>query len=194
MLNLVDHFGGTFLVFILAIFELIGVFWIYGLDNFCDDVEFMINRRPGAYWRICWVFVTPIFMLIIFIYSMVTYERLLYGQDEYPTAAYGQFSNIEMIEFSTATFPIFLAAGWTLLGIGVILVPLWAIYIIEWKSPVGRNIKQASRPKDNWGPKSLALKNEWEKFKTDRKETRAAANKITNHGRLRRAMRSVFGF
>lgn len=90
MLNLVDHFGGTFLVFTLAIFELIGVLWIYGLDDFCDDVEFMLNRRPGAYWRVCWVLVTPIFMLIIFIYSMVTYEKLLYGGREYPLAAYGK--------------------------------------------------------------------------------------------------------
>lgn len=94
MLNLVDHFGGTFLVFILAIFELMGVFWIYGLDNICDDVEFMLNRRPGQYWRICWVFITPIFMLIIFVYSMVTYEKLLYGGKTYPPAAYGELKRI----------------------------------------------------------------------------------------------------
>lgn len=28
--NLIDHFGGTLLIFGLCIFELIGVFWIYG--------------------------------------------------------------------------------------------------------------------------------------------------------------------
>ena len=97
MLNLVDHFGGTFLVFVLAIFELMGIFWIYGLENFCDDVEFMLNRRPGVYWKFCWVFVTPIFMLVIFIYSMVTYTQLLYGGKEYPPAAYGKLA-IYLIE------------------------------------------------------------------------------------------------
>lgn len=30
MLTLVDNFGGTFLIFTLGIFELIGIFWVYG--------------------------------------------------------------------------------------------------------------------------------------------------------------------
>lgn len=91
MLNLVDHFGGTMLVFILAILELIGIFWIYGLDNLCTDVEFMLKRKPGAYWKICWMIITPIFMMVIFVYSMVTYEPLAYGGKKYPTEAYGSF-------------------------------------------------------------------------------------------------------
>ena len=33
MLQLVDYFGGTFLIFALAIFELVGIFWIYCLEN-----------------------------------------------------------------------------------------------------------------------------------------------------------------
>ena len=38
MLTLVDHFGGTFLVFALAIVEIIAIFWIYGLENICNDL------------------------------------------------------------------------------------------------------------------------------------------------------------
>lgn len=30
MLTLIDHFGGTLIVFPLAIFEVIAVFWVYG--------------------------------------------------------------------------------------------------------------------------------------------------------------------
>ncbi len=37
ILNLVDHYGGTFLVFALAIVQLTGVMWVYGLENFCWD-------------------------------------------------------------------------------------------------------------------------------------------------------------
>lgn len=55
-----------------------------------------------------------------------------------------------------------------MLAIGVVLVPLWAAYIIEWKSPVWGNIKQASKPKENWGPKAMVLQSEWRKFKTDK--------------------------
>lgn len=74
MLNLVDHFGGTFLIFALAIVELTGIVWIYGLENFCWDLEFMLNRKVTAFWRITWFLVTPIMMISIFLYSMVTYK------------------------------------------------------------------------------------------------------------------------
>lgn len=86
------------------------------------------------------------------------------------------------------------AAGWTLLAIGVVLVPLWAAYIIDGKCPSLKNLKAATKPKHNWGPKSPALKNEWKKFQTDRRDQRAAADKITQHGRIRRCLRSAFGF
>lgn len=32
MLNLVDHFGGTLIVFPLAIAEVIAIFWVYGMS------------------------------------------------------------------------------------------------------------------------------------------------------------------
>lgn len=80
-----------------------------------------------------------------------------------------------------------------MLAIGVILVPLWAVYITEWKSPVKKHIRLATKPKDNWGPKAPGLKNEWKKFKADRQEQREVANKITCHGRFQRFFRAIFG-
>lgn len=88
----------------------------------------------------------------------------------------------------------FSAAGWTLLAIGVVLIPLWAAYIMEWKGSVWKNIKNAAKPKENWGPKSAALKNEWQKFKADRRDARECASKITNHGKFRRFVAGVLGF
>lgn len=94
MLNLVDHFGGTFLIFVLAIGAITGVMWIYGLNNFCNDVQFMIDRRPGWYWRICWLVITPCFMIFVFIYSMATLKPLLYGGKAYPENAYSEYTTI----------------------------------------------------------------------------------------------------
>jgi solute carrier family 6 (neurotransmitter transporter, glycine) member 5/9 len=59
ILTLVDHFGGTFLIFALAIAEIMVIFWIYGLQNFCDDVEFMSKKKISMYWRINWAVLTP---------------------------------------------------------------------------------------------------------------------------------------
>lgn len=33
ILTLVDFYGGTYVVFLLAIFELVGIVWIYGKNN-----------------------------------------------------------------------------------------------------------------------------------------------------------------
>ena len=70
MLGLVDYYGGTFLIFLLAIVEMIGIFWIYGLENFCHDIEYMSKRHVTVYWRLCWNVITPIFMIVVFIYSL----------------------------------------------------------------------------------------------------------------------------
>lgn len=93
MLNLVDHFGGTFLIFVILIVEIVGVIWIYGLRNIVNDVEFMIAKRPGPYWRLCWSLITPFILIAIFIYSMVTMKPLLYADTPYPDAAYGNLFN-----------------------------------------------------------------------------------------------------
>ena len=41
-----------------------GVFWFYGEARFCDDVELMIGSRPSLFWRVCWKFISPAFLLV----------------------------------------------------------------------------------------------------------------------------------
>lgn len=62
---------------------------VTGVDRLCKDVEFMIGRNPGIYWRLCWGFITPILMMIILVYTFATYKPLTYKEYTYPDAAYG---------------------------------------------------------------------------------------------------------
>lgn len=59
MLELVDHYGATFIAFNLVIFELGTFCYIYGVERICNDIEFMLGFRPNLYWRICWKYLTP---------------------------------------------------------------------------------------------------------------------------------------
>ena len=44
---------------------------ITGIDQFCSDIHKMIGFLPGLYWRICWKFLTPTFLLVnLFILSI----------------------------------------------------------------------------------------------------------------------------
>uniref|UniRef100_A0A673ITY1 Transporter n=1 Tax=Sinocyclocheilus rhinocerous TaxID=307959 RepID=A0A673ITY1_9TELE len=62
--TLLDHLAaGTSILFGVLI-EAVGIAWFYGVDRFSDDIQEMIGQRPGLYWRLCWKFVSPCFLLV----------------------------------------------------------------------------------------------------------------------------------
>lgn len=89
---MVDYYGGTFVAIIVGVFEMVTIFWIYGLSNFLNDMEFMLGNRPGVYWRCCWLLITPLLMIVILIYTIVSYEPLTYDDMRFPDYAYGWWS------------------------------------------------------------------------------------------------------
>ena len=111
MLTLVDHFGGTFLVFALTIVEMAAIVWIYGLESFCNDVEFMLNRKVTLYWRLCWGVVTPCLLIVIFVYNMISLQSPTYGRLHFPDG--------------------YLAAGWNIYIVGLLQLPLWGAWVVS---------------------------------------------------------------
>lgn len=104
ILNLVDTYGGTYVVFCLAVFEMIGIFWIYGLQNFCDDVEFMTERKVTIYWRLCWTIITPGLMAVMFIYSLVSMTTIKYSGWDYPESGISKYSINNICKILIYTF------------------------------------------------------------------------------------------
>lgn len=39
--------------------------------RFSDDIEFMTGSRPNIFWKICWMFITPVAMFTILVASIV---------------------------------------------------------------------------------------------------------------------------
>ncbi|KAG8431918.1 hypothetical protein GDO86_019320, partial [Hymenochirus boettgeri] len=64
MLQLVDNYAASYSLVIIAIFELVGISYIYGLQRFCEDIEMMIGFQPSRFWKICWAFVTPTILTV----------------------------------------------------------------------------------------------------------------------------------
>ncbi|XP_073945336.1 sodium-dependent nutrient amino acid transporter 1-like isoform X2 [Choristoneura fumiferana] len=154
ILDLVDYFGGTFLILFCGITEIIGVMWIYGLENVCLDIEFMLGIRTSMYWRWCWGLITPAMMLVVFIYALISFDTLLFGGEPYPMAGY--------------------VSGYMMLFLGIAFVPLF-LAVTMYKNKTGnfiRTFKQAFKAKSSWGPRNIATKREWELFKMDAKAER----------------------
>lgn len=68
----------------------------------------MIGFAPGIYWRICWRFVAPLFLLFITVYGLIGYEPLSYEGYVYPVWAN--------------------ALGWCIAGSSVVMIPTVAIF------------------------------------------------------------------
>lgn len=90
LINLLDFYGASFVALILAIIELITVSWIYGVEKFCLDIEFMLKRKTGRYWRLCWKVITPFIMISVLVYFVLTWKPIDYGGKEYSTKMHGE--------------------------------------------------------------------------------------------------------
>ncbi|XP_064553958.1 sodium-dependent nutrient amino acid transporter 1 isoform X1 [Drosophila montana] len=145
MLTLVDFFGASMIALVLGIAELYTIGWIYGTDRLCKDIEFMLGRKVGLYWRLCWGIFTPLIMTVILIYFYATYEPLTYNKQPYPAWAYG--------------------VGWTITAFGVMQLPFWMLVAIirEPGNTWREKIRGAFKPKKNWGPSDPLLREQYNK-------------------------------
>lgn len=51
----------------------------------------MVQSRVGFYWRITWGIITPITLVVIFLYFLATLQRLTYANYEYPDFILGMY-------------------------------------------------------------------------------------------------------
>lgn len=65
-MNFLNVYGPGLAILFVVFVEAAGVFWFYGVDNFSADVEAMLGERPGLFWRICWQYISPVFLLVTF--------------------------------------------------------------------------------------------------------------------------------
>ncbi|KAM4720777.1 sodium-dependent noradrenaline transporter [Rhinophrynus dorsalis] len=106
--TLLDTFAAGTAILFAVLVEAIGVSWFYGVDRFSEDIYRMLGFRPGLYWRLCWKFVSPAFLLFVVIVSIATYKPLKY--DEYLFPAWAN------------------PTGWAIALSSMILVPIYIIY------------------------------------------------------------------
>ncbi|CAF1368992.1 unnamed protein product [Rotaria sp. Silwood1] len=133
ILNIIDQYLGGFPWLIIGVLELFCIAWIYGVDNFCDDIAIMLGekRRPSRFWKICWQYISPLILLFTIVFSSLFYQDVTLDDYIYPSWA--------------------LALGW----IVVIACLGWLPYIFLVEI-CGRGtwgiIKEARLPHDEWGP------------------------------------------
>lgn len=149
ILDIVDHYGATFVAFNLVIFELITFCYIYGVDRLCRDIQFMLKFRPGIYWRVCWRFLTPamIFGLVVYYYyDLYNGDDSHEWESKYPVAA---------------RYVGYLLATSALCHLPIIMI--YEIYRSEGDT-LSEKIKGAFSPLSTWGPRDEKLQVTYQQF------------------------------
>lgn len=117
-----------------ALFEAVAVSWMYGLRRFCADIQHMLGFRPRLYWRVCWKFVSPLFILITIIIGLRS-----------------QISN--PLEYNGPTkymYPRWAeAVGWCITASSMLMIPLWmVIEVLKRRGPFREKLLLSLTPEE----------------------------------------------
>ncbi|KAH9505760.1 Sodium-dependent proline transporter [Bulinus truncatus] len=141
--TLLDWFVAAFCVMTTSLIECIVIAWVYGVDRFCEDIEMMIGRKPGIIMRTCWTFLTPLVMLMAFIFTCATYTLPVYDDYVFPLHA-------NIIGFFISFLPL-------------LPIPITMAYVIyHEKGRLSQRICSSFKPAEDWGPAPKHLRSEYQ--------------------------------
>ncbi|XP_058490060.1 sodium- and chloride-dependent GABA transporter 2-like [Solea solea] len=88
--QLFDHYAynGCCILF-LAVFESLALGWIFGVQRLYDIIKDMTGVRANVFFKVCWLYLTPLVSLVSFIWSLIEYQPLKFNRwYVYPDWAY----------------------------------------------------------------------------------------------------------
>ncbi|XP_049832189.1 sodium- and chloride-dependent glycine transporter 1-like [Schistocerca gregaria] len=134
VLQLLDWYSASISVILICSVEVISIAWIYGCENFCQDIEFMMNEKVQIWWKICWKYITPCILTFIFITTIVFNTRISYNNIEYPDWA--------------------IATGWMSAVSSMIFIPGYAVYkiFLTGKGSIHQRLVKHLKASSEWGP------------------------------------------
>ncbi|VDD81142.1 unnamed protein product [Mesocestoides corti] len=131
LVNLVDSVMSGYPVLIICLLELIVISYVYGIKQFMRDVKLMIDSKPNWYWRICWMGVSPIMVLGLIIFTIISGKPFGLGDYVYP-------SGIQAMGQLIAVLPIFMIV---------------AYFVYKYCRDGGwLLLREFSKPITDWGP------------------------------------------
>ncbi|GAU90055.1 hypothetical protein RvY_02529-2 [Ramazzottius varieornatus] len=129
VITLLDFFGPTIAILFIVFVEAAAMCWFYGVKRISADVNKMLGHKPGPFWIICWVCISPVFILVIFILTLANYRPL---------------------ELGTYVFPQWsVALGWVLTFSSIICIPAYMIYRLAiMRGSLWTRLKKSIEPEE----------------------------------------------
>jgi len=137
VLQLVDNHSATYSALILGCLEVSVMAWVYGVDRFLDDLHLMLGfyPYPRILWKAAWMFISPMIVVLILIFSWINYEGSTYDGYIFPA-----WANV---------------LGWCITFSSVVCVPIVAIWkICHEEGTLLARVQKLMQPSEEWGPAS----------------------------------------
>jgi len=110
--QIMDYYTAAISLMYIALFETVAIVWIYGVKRLSANIEEMTGKKPNIIFRFCWKFVSPVLILIIWIFSLYDYEAPSYNNGVY-------------------TYPWWcILLGWCIAALSILPIPVMAIMAI----------------------------------------------------------------
>ncbi|XP_023322005.1 sodium- and chloride-dependent glycine transporter 2-like [Eurytemora carolleeae] len=136
MFNLFNSAAPSWNLLLFALLEVLLVSWLYGIDNFMENLYQMNIRMPNwlrLYWRFTLLYTTPIILGILLLVSWINSGHIGYNGKDYPFGIQ--------------------ALGSLVTGSTVICLPLVAVYKLKDKYQESTAILgNLVKPTSQWGP------------------------------------------
>jgi len=133
VLQLMDWYASAFSLMVISIFETVVICWIYGVDRFIEDIRMMVNVTPNRFFVVCWMFITPVTIVFILLFTFINHTPVTYNDIPYPSWA--------------------IALGWMLALASIVPIPLIAIIqLANAKGTFKQRLYSCLRPSPEWGP------------------------------------------
>ncbi|CAG5118596.1 unnamed protein product, partial [Candidula unifasciata] len=135
ILNLMDAYAATWTLLVIGLTETLALSYVYGCNRFLQDMTLMYGSRPGLWWKLCWMALTPALILFILVFACADYSPTTFGTYTYPAG--GE------------------ALGWLMVLASLIWIPFCAVYKLvqedEGKTFIEK-LKFQIIPNKYWGP------------------------------------------
>ncbi|XP_049823005.1 sodium- and chloride-dependent glycine transporter 1-like isoform X2 [Aethina tumida] len=141
-LQLFDWYSASISVITICLIEIIIVGWIYGINNFVKDVEFMIQEKVHRFWVLSWRYTNPLILSFLLATAILYSGRISYNGVSYPSWA--------------------ISFGWLSCASSIVCIPLYAFYRLLYyeEGDIIERIKSSLKCAKEWGPaKTEDLKN-----------------------------------
>lgn len=106
VIELLDRYSASYSILFAVLCESIAISWVYGLDRFTQDIESMLGMQVGWWWKFCWRYCAPLFLTVIIVYGLISYEPLKSVYDDYEFPQWANILGLCISASSVACIPI----------------------------------------------------------------------------------------